>query len=255
MSAYKTFKSKLRSFASASSSKLGNTAKTELTEVASKSDVMRALSAIDKHIKVEEYDSNYLYKISYNATLFDSFTSKMSVCQNEEILYDAVSLLKNLERGQDCRVYMMKHYDNVVAWCLCERLGDTLTIHYFCKCAPSTKQPLCVQPAIASLLLYHVVYTAYHENCARVELQPSSETNVNRLKTYYSRLGFVNDGDIMFIDLKNDELVFPLPGKKTSQQGGVVKETHSYNGRTYVVRSGPRGGKYILVKGTKIYVK
>lgn len=36
------------------------------------------------------------------------------------------------------------------------------------------------------------------------------------------------------------------------QSGG--KMYHSYHGRRYVVRTGSRGGKYILVKGQKIYV-
>ena len=36
------------------------------------------------------------------------------------------------------------------------------------------------------------------------------------------------------------------------QEGG--KRHKKYNGRSYIVRTGSRGGKYILVKGRKIYV-
>ena len=32
------------------------------------------------------------------------------------------------------------------------------------------------------------------------------------------------------------------------------KRHKKYNGRSYIVRTGTRGGKYILVKGKKIYV-
>jgi hypothetical protein len=37
-----------------------------------------------------------------------------------------------------------------------------------------------------------------------------------------------------------------------SQEGG--KPHKKYNGRSYIIRKGSRGGKYILVKGKKIYV-
>jgi hypothetical protein len=37
-----------------------------------------------------------------------------------------------------------------------------------------------------------------------------------------------------------------------SQDGG--KAHKKYNGRSYIIRKGSRGGKYILVKGKKIYV-
>jgi hypothetical protein len=40
--------------------------------------------------------------------------------------------------------------------------------------------------------------------------------------------------------------------KTTPTQIGGGKKT--YKGRKYVIRKGSRGGKYILVKGTKIYV-
>ena len=38
--------------------------------------------------------------------------------------------------------------------------------------------------------------------------------------------------------------------------GGAKKRkpTHTHKGRKYVVRRGPRGGKYILVKQIKIYI-
>lgn len=39
------------------------------------------------------------------------------------------------------------------------------------------------------------------------------------------------------------------------QGGGYVKQYHVYKGHRYLVRSGPRGGKYILVKGENIYLE
>ena len=38
----------------------------------------------------------------------------------------------------------------------------------------------------------------------------------------------------------------------SAQAGG--KRQKKYNGRLYVVRTGTRGGKYIVVKGKKVYV-
>jgi hypothetical protein len=37
-----------------------------------------------------------------------------------------------------------------------------------------------------------------------------------------------------------------------SQTAGKAK--HKYKGRSYVVRTGSRGGKYILVQGKKLYI-
>lgn len=36
--------------------------------------------------------------------------------------------------------------------------------------------------------------------------------------------------------------------------GRQAKRKHTYKGRAYTLRSGPRGGRYILVKGAKVYV-
>lgn len=43
-------------------------------------------------------------------------------------------------------------------------------------------------------------------------------------------------------------------GEKNNAQHGGGKEYKTYNKRRYLVRTGERGGKYILVKGEKIYV-
>ena len=43
--------------------------------------------------------------------------------------------------------------------------------------------------------------------------------------------------------------------KIQKQDGGSKqKPKHKYKGRAYTVRTGVRGGKYIVVKGSKIYV-
>jgi hypothetical protein len=42
------------------------------------------------------------------------------------------------------------------------------------------------------------------------------------------------------------------PVQQEPQAGGKPHKKH--NGRNYVVRTGSRGGKYILVKGNKVYV-
>jgi hypothetical protein len=39
----------------------------------------------------------------------------------------------------------------------------------------------------------------------------------------------------------------------TAPTGGAKSEKKTYQGRSYVVRKGERGGKYIIVKGKKIY--
>lgn len=36
--------------------------------------------------------------------------------------------------------------------------------------------------------------------------------------------------------------------------GGAKHAETNYNGRTYKVHTGPKGGRYILVKGKKVYV-
>jgi len=37
-------------------------------------------------------------------------------------------------------------------------------------------------------------------------------------------------------------------------QDGGKKRVHTYNQKKYVVRTGARGGEYILVKGKKMYI-
>lgn len=48
----------------------------------------------------------------------------------------------------------------------------------------------------------------------------------------------------------------PLGGKVCGidNNAGGGKATKTYAGRKYVVRTGKRGGRYILVKGKKIYL-
>ena len=43
-------------------------------------------------------------------------------------------------------------------------------------------------------------------------------------------------------------------GKKSKKSKKPMKRTKKYNGRDYVVHTGSRGGKYIVVKGSKVYV-
>jgi hypothetical protein len=45
------------------------------------------------------------------------------------------------------------------------------------------------------------------------------------------------------------------PQFEVKQVGGKAKKTHRYNGRSYVVRTGKKGGTYIIVNSKKIYVK
>lgn len=52
----------------------------------------------------------------------------------------------------------------------------------------------------------------------------------------------------------NANVSCPTPRVSQSNIAGGAKPTKKYNGRSYVVRTGTRGGKYILVKGTKMYV-
>jgi hypothetical protein len=44
-----------------------------------------------------------------------------------------------------------------------------------------------------------------------------------------------------------------MPGCAAQQQGGKSKRV-VYNGHSYVVRTSPKGAKYIVVKGEKKYL-
>lgn len=50
----------------------------------------------------------------------------------------------------------------------------------------------------------------------------------------------------------NEELSYSVTVQKNTQQGG--KAFKKYKGHAYKIRTGSRGGKYILVKGEKIYI-
>jgi hypothetical protein len=49
-----------------------------------------------------------------------------------------------------------------------------------------------------------------------------------------------------------ENLYESLTSKRVMMEGGKAKKL--YNGRQYMVRTGPKGGKFILVKGKKVYV-
>lgn len=52
-----------------------------------------------------------------------------------------------------------------------------------------------------------------------------------------------------------DDPEYPICDKSSGTCGQAGGKPHKkHNGRTYVVRTGSRGGKYILVKGKKIYL-
>ena len=44
------------------------------------------------------------------------------------------------------------------------------------------------------------------------------------------------------------------PKKSPKKSPTKLTRTKIYNGRAYIVRRGERGGKYILVKGERVYV-
>ena len=46
-----------------------------------------------------------------------------------------------------------------------------------------------------------------------------------------------------------------LPVARTLSYGGNKEEMVEYKGGSYKVRTGPKGGKYILVKEEKVYLK
>ena len=55
------------------------------------------------------------------------------------------------------------------------------------------------------------------------------------------------------ITRKKSNIVLHVEGQ-SNQDGGKAKPKKTYKGRTYVIRTGVRGGKYIIVKGNKVYV-
>jgi hypothetical protein len=57
-------------------------------------------------------------------------------------------------------------------------------------------------------------------------------------------------GDEQYCDW--DKTCKNRPPNNNNVGGG--KKQKKYNGRLYVIRTGSRGGKYILVKGNKVYV-
>lgn len=43
------------------------------------------------------------------------------------------------------------------------------------------------------------------------------------------------------------------PPRRRTYTGGAPRK-HTYKGRQYTVRTGPKGGKYIVVKGQRVYI-
>jgi hypothetical protein len=76
--------------------------------------------------------------------------------------------------------------------------------------------------------------------------------NVNAPTNSHPNSSTAQEYNAAIPDESQTPLPTPLPTLQEPQAGGKPHKKH--NGRTYVVRTGSRGGKYILVKGKKVYV-
>lgn len=88
--------------------------------------------------------------------------------------------------------------------------------------------------------------------------QTIADVDVDALKNMQMTVGTTAVGSVSAVEVnqRKDLMIVTLDnGTKfniNNQVGGKPHKKH--NGRTYVVRTGSRGGKYILVKGKKVYV-
>jgi len=61
-------------------------------------------------------------------------------------------------------------------------------------------------------------------------------------------------GGMAEISEVNASLTGGKKNKNNNNQNGGAKETFNFKGGNYTVHTGPRGGKYINHKGSKVYI-
>jgi hypothetical protein len=150
--------------------------------------------------------------------------------------------------------YAGLYKDNVLlAFAVYEFNQDGMAhIHLLCKCRKDSKT--CSVSNIAALLIYWIIYRAQEYGQIEIGLDAFSLINIDKLMQYYTSLGFQNEvgTKTMIMDITR-EVVFPESIKfEMKKMGGGGK--HKYKNRLYTIRTGSRGGKYILVNKNKVYI-
>ncbi len=84
-------------------------------------------------------------------------------------------------------------------------------------------------------------------------LKSLSDGGAKKVRKVKKQKGGEGEEDIQssFVD---DVPLTNIDDMSLSVQDGSGKRHKKYNGRTYVVRTGSRGGHYLLVKGKKVYI-
>jgi hypothetical protein len=125
-------------------------------------------------------------------------------------------------------------------------------LHLLCKCRKDSKT--CNISNIAALLIFWVIYWAQENGQLQMELDPVSLIDLDKLRQYYASLGFQSkEGKKSMVMDISKEVVFPESIKfRMKKMGGGGK--HKYKNRLYTIRTGSRGGKYILVNKNKVYI-
>jgi hypothetical protein len=172
-----------------------------------------------------------------------------------EILYNSIKFWKQHDwaLNQFVGLYKEKVLLAIAIYEFGQDDDKSTYINLICKC--STESKTCNVSNIATLLIYWIIYRAQEYGQESVYLNPSSITDLDKLKAYYGKLGFINSGGFtpkMTLDITRviefpEEIKFEM---KNISGGGK----HKYKNRMYKIRIGSRGGKYILVNKNKIYI-
>jgi hypothetical protein len=176
--------------------------------------------------------------------------------ENNEALQSVInsSIYNWKPNGFETNQYVGLYKENVLlALCIYEFNRDGIAnIDLVCKCRKDSKT--CNVSNIATLLIFWVIYKAQEYGQIEIGLDAFSIIDIDKLIQYYEKLGFQREEGTktMIMDITK-VIEFPEDIKfQMKKKSGGGK--HKYKNRMYKIRIGSRGGKYILVNKTKIYI-
>jgi DUF2075 family protein len=179
-------------------------------------------------------------------------------CSEHAHLREELSALVRSDDIKYVGLYKKKNNNGtLLVLCAYEITYGECHIHYLCKCKKMTEydSKSCNISNLSSLLVYWVLFTAQNDNIQKAIVQPETDTgDLSRLKGFYEKLGFKNDGvQSMSMDLTQaislpSDLRFETRGGATN----AIKQYVIYNGHKYLVRISNKR-KYILVKKQNVF--
>jgi predicted GNAT family N-acyltransferase len=134
----------------------------------------------------------------------------------------------------------------IIAMCFYEVSKNNCTLHLVCNIHHSDQIKVGEQ-------LIKFVIDSVRSKVKTMSLVAKTEQNLSRLVEYYKKFGFSELAESCIYDgIAKQRL--QLRFNSNNQSGGITKDFIKYNNRKYLVRTDDKKKKYIISKGSHIYM-